>query len=202
MFVMALNNPPPIPPNPDNPDIGLLDQLVSYARIINWQNTGILGGMVYQEDHVANVVTGFGADPTGVADSTTAFQNAIDSLAATGGIVWVPDGDYLLTAKLSIDHNSVVLRGNGHLNSRLFFTIPVDGTTQHNCITIGLVSNSTAYRAVTSGYTRGSTHLTLANVTNFNVGDTLMIKEDNDASVMYTTPSWASQSWDSGFAMP
>ena len=37
-------------------------------------------------------VTDFGADPTGVSDSTVAFENA----HATGKLVYAPDGDYLV----------------------------------------------------------------------------------------------------------
>jgi hypothetical protein len=44
-------------------------------------------GLIY------DVVTGHGADPTGVIDSTVAIQNAINAAAAAGGgIVWLPAG--------------------------------------------------------------------------------------------------------------
>lgn len=40
-------------------------------------------------------VTYYGADPTGVASSTTAVQNAINAASVTGGIVFFPQGSYL-----------------------------------------------------------------------------------------------------------
>ncbi len=47
----------------------------------------------------ANVVTGFGADPTETKDSTAAFQKAVDTVkAAGGGTLFVPDGTYLVKA--------------------------------------------------------------------------------------------------------
>jgi hypothetical protein len=61
---------------------------------------------------VANVLD-FGADPTGVASSTVAFQAAIDSLTNGGG-VYVPQGTYLLTVSngVSLDNN-ITMFGDG-----------------------------------------------------------------------------------------
>lgn len=44
-------------------------------------------------DAASNVVD-YGADPTGLADSTTAIQAAINSLSSTGGTVFFPKGTY------------------------------------------------------------------------------------------------------------
>lgn len=64
------------------------------------------------EGAVANVLD-FGADPTGVASSTAAFQAAIDSLTNGGG-VYVPQGTYLLTVSsgVSLDNN-ITMFGDG-----------------------------------------------------------------------------------------
>jgi polygalacturonase len=43
------------------------------------------------EGAAANVLD-FGADPTGIANITTAIQAAITSLGANGGTVWLPAG--------------------------------------------------------------------------------------------------------------
>lgn len=61
---------------------------------------------------VINVLD-FGADPTGVASSTLAFQAAIDSLT-NGGSVYVPQGTYLLdvTSGVSLDNN-ITMFGDG-----------------------------------------------------------------------------------------
>lgn len=61
---------------------------------------------------VANVLD-FGADSTGVASSTVAFQAAIDSLT-NGGNVYVPQGTYLLTVSsgVSLDDN-ITMFGDG-----------------------------------------------------------------------------------------
>jgi len=46
-------------------------------------------------------VLDFGADATGAADSTAAFQAALDSLAARGGEVTVPDGNFTFQGSLA-----------------------------------------------------------------------------------------------------
>jgi hypothetical protein len=55
----------------------------------------------------ANVLD-FGADSTGVANSTSAFQAAIDSLPANGGTVFVPVGTFLIDA-LSFPNNPKIV---------------------------------------------------------------------------------------------
>jgi len=68
----------------------------------------------------ANVLD-FGADPTGVADSTTAIQAAYDSLPAAitatapigGGTVYFPPGQYKTTAAISIVDDNIITKGNG-----------------------------------------------------------------------------------------
>jgi hypothetical protein len=68
---------------------------------------------------VKNVID-FGADPTGVASSTTAIQNAINALPVTGGIVYFPAGNYRINTTIFIGDGSasgcstragVILRG-------------------------------------------------------------------------------------------
>ena len=61
---------------------------------------------------VANVLD-FGADSTGVASSTTAFQAAIDSLT-NGGSVYVPEGTYLLNVTDGVAlYSNITMFGDG-----------------------------------------------------------------------------------------
>lgn len=59
-------------------------------------------------------VKNFGADPTGVNDSTTAIQNAINFLT-NGGTVLFPTGSYKITSQITTDptKGSFVLKGLG-----------------------------------------------------------------------------------------
>jgi hypothetical protein len=56
-------------------------------------------------------VTDFGADPTGLRDSTAAFQSAIGSGRSSGRPVWIPVGTFKITAHLIVD--GVTLEGAG-----------------------------------------------------------------------------------------
>jgi len=76
-----------------------------------------------------NAATMFGADPTGVADSTAAINGAIT--AANGaGLVYLPAGTYKLTSALSIG-SGVTLAGDGPAATILNQT-----STTANAITI------------------------------------------------------------------
>ena len=56
-------------------------------------------------------VTSYGADPTGVADSTQAIQNAVNAAESAGEGVWVPAGTYTVTSHIIL--NNVTMRGAG-----------------------------------------------------------------------------------------
>jgi hypothetical protein len=55
-------------------------------------------------------VTSRGADPTGAADSTAAFNSAI-SAAGAGGTVWIPEGTFRIPGHLIL--NNVTIKGAG-----------------------------------------------------------------------------------------
>jgi len=62
-------------------------------------------------------VLSYGADPTGQTDSTTAIQNAINAGSAEGKAVYIPPGNYTVTAHLIV--NNVTLTGAGEWYSVL-----------------------------------------------------------------------------------
>lgn len=62
-------------------------------------------------------VLSYGADPTGQTDSTTAIQNAINAGSAAGKTVYIPPGNYDVTAHLIV--NNVTLTGAGEWYSVL-----------------------------------------------------------------------------------
>ena len=55
-------------------------------------------------------MTSEGADPTGAADSTAAFNAAI-SAAGSGGTVWIPPGTYNIPGHINV--NNVTVAGAG-----------------------------------------------------------------------------------------
>ena len=62
-------------------------------------------------------VLSYGADPTGHKDSTTDIQNAINAGSAAGKAVYIPPGNFLVTAHLIV--NNVTLTGAGEWYSEL-----------------------------------------------------------------------------------
>ncbi len=89
----------------------------SYAGYHNGEEPPeVVGGAVF------NVVSEFGADNTGASDATTAIRNAIDAASVGGGVVYFPPGLYRCDGVLTITAPKVVLRGDGPLSSRIFFT--------------------------------------------------------------------------------
>lgn len=50
-------------------------------------------------------IRNFGADPTGVEDSTSAIQAALDAYSA----IWIPDGTYKITSTIVLNSNNVLM---------------------------------------------------------------------------------------------
>lgn len=72
--------------------------------------------------------TDFGADPTGVADSTAAIQDALYACQdATGGTVWMPAGSYRVTGTLEVFAHCT-LRGDHPDRAISPDADPLDGT--------------------------------------------------------------------------
>lgn len=82
-------------------------------------------------EEIERSVIDFGADPTGVADSTTAITNAIGSGAK---IIRFPAGTYKVTT-LTVNQ-SIWLKGDGRNHTHINFTT----TTNHGMILIGASS--------------------------------------------------------------
>ncbi|MDX6344333.1 MAG: hypothetical protein QOH87_4471, partial [Trebonia sp.] len=62
-------------------------------------------------------VTSEGADPTGAADSTTAFRNAISAANSAGESVWIPAGTFVVSSALQV--NSATIAGAGDWYSQI-----------------------------------------------------------------------------------
>ncbi|KXK60540.1 mycodextranase [Micromonospora rosaria] len=71
-----------------------------------------------------DVVTDFGADPTGATDATARFQAAVDAGRAQGRTVWIPPGSFTLWDHVVVD--GVTLRGAGPWHSVLGGRHPTD----------------------------------------------------------------------------
>ncbi|MEV4753709.1 discoidin domain-containing protein [Micromonospora sp. NPDC049559] len=84
----------------------------------------LVGGPITKPAGVLDVVTDFGADPSGATDSTAKFQAAVDAGRAQGRAVWIPQGTFTLYDHVVVD--GVTLRGAGPWYSVLGGRDPVN----------------------------------------------------------------------------
>jgi len=61
-------------------------------------------------DNVVVDVTEFGATGDGSTDDADAFQDAVDSISTTGGVIYIPNGTYNLTHSIFINASSATLQ--------------------------------------------------------------------------------------------
>lgn len=74
----------------------------------------------WHESQRYNVKTDFGATGNGVADDTTAIQNAINA-AGAGTEIYFPEGTYKITSTLTVAENRVNLVGAGRHATVIYF---------------------------------------------------------------------------------
>jgi polygalacturonase len=104
-------------------------------------------------------VTTFGAIGDGTTDDTVAIQNAIDSLVtsptSTGGTVYFPVGDYLISAALEVS-SYIELLGES-LNAKILAQTPDAAIRRHTTTTLpfGASASRTTAR-LRLGSTRGT----------------------------------------------
>jgi len=72
-------------------------------------------------------VTTYGADPTGVNDSTSAFNQAISAANSAGEAVWIPSGTFLINSHLQIQAGTI--EGAGDWYSQLKTNELIDNTS-------------------------------------------------------------------------
>ncbi len=93
-------------------------QSVPTERKVDWAVSGLIN---LPETTLAEVnITAFGTKADGVSDDSEAIQKALHSLKATGGVLRLNAGKYLLTKGVSIPSN-VILRGESATETHLIF---------------------------------------------------------------------------------
>ena len=147
-------------------------------RRIAW-NPGIVGGIPNRTQVCATVnAATYG---NGTTDATSAIQSAIDG-CSEGQVVRLPAGSYRIDATLEIQ-KGIVLRGDGPTATKILLgNAGVDAV-----IRIGSgAPNDIPGVAVQSGFTKGSTSLTLRDASSFNVGQIVLIDQKEDPSLVET----------------
>lgn len=151
---------------------------------------------------VFNVVTDFGADPTGANDSTIAIQNAIDAATvAGGGVVLLPAGTFHIappsgsSVALSLTGSNLVLRGAGADQTFLVGT----STDMRSKRLINVTGpspfwswNSGTSWAIASDLLGPAIEIPMEDVSPFSVGDWILIRTDVTADWVneHNEPDW------------
>ena len=125
-----------------------------------------------------NVVTQYGADPTGAADRTTAIQNAINAaVTAGGGVVYIPAGTYKIAGNISkaVTNTPVYIIGAGRWCTFFSFT----GTG--DCIRLydtQVANTSVKWGGCIKGITIDGTSHTSTAATGIHIGDLFQYELD------------------------
>lgn len=144
-----------------------------------WESAGVEGGIPERSTLCATVA----ADTTGATSAVAAIQDAIDG-CGEGEVVFVPAGTYLIDDVLRL-RSGVTLRGAGAttvFESRASPTVRMGGLGPWPP-----PKANDAYRMpVVSGASRGSTTLTVADASLFEVGRMIMVDEEDDPDLVWT----------------
>ena len=184
----GIDVPPDTVDVPDGAELPDISGIIPPDRRVAW-DPGVRGG-IPPESEVCPAsspsVTDFGAAGNGTTDDAAAFQAAVDA-AAEGSAVRVPEGTYLIGTTVTIDRG-VVLCGEGPALSRLH--LETDG------VGLSIVTYDRGdFVAVSSGATKDSTRIEVADASSFTPGRYAELQQTNDWSVMDPESVWRSSSW-------
>lgn len=124
-----------------------------------------------------------GLDGTGATDVSTAINNAIANAynaAPTCAVVYLPAGTYRCDNQLTLNRNNVVVQGDTNANARTVILYNQGGQYGWD---FGNDINETTGLKLFSGFTKGSSNVTMIDLDSYAVGDVLWIGSTNDTNV-------------------
>ena len=157
--------------------------IIDPSRAVDWSTAGVVGGIPNRTTICATL----SPSGTGTAQINSAIANC-----PSGQVVFLSAGTYTISGGISFNnHSNVTLRGAGPTQTILQFTggDNCGGQGGDVCVINGTIywegspatqpggSNAANW---TAGYARGTTQITLDNVSNLSVGNTLILDQAND----------------------
>lgn len=149
----------------------------------NWSYAGYSGTKPVFTNTV-NVLN-FGGDNTGISSNNTAFNNAVASLSGQPGIIFFPPGNYLFTATVNINRDSLVIQGSGSSQTQLIFNL--NGSSSHCISSTGAQVNSDTSSLIQTA-ARDSFSVDILQSATFSPNDWIYLTM-NDSNLLFS--SWA-----------
>lgn len=122
---------------------------------------------------------------TATGDITSAVQQAVDSLGASGGgMVLIPAGSFTLSRPISIPHSNVAVQGAGSRKTTI--NVPSTYNSGDGVFTLGKradewalgwIDQGTPLTEVTARINRGDKSVTVANAASLRVGQWVMVRQ-------------------------
>jgi hypothetical protein len=161
-------------------------QTIPSSRIVDWTHAGY-EGIIPDSSNEIDILS-FGGAGDSLTDNYPFIISAINSLNGNRGVIYFPAGNYVIRSTINLP-DSVILRGASSDSTHLIFDF---SGVAGNSISI---QGSAAFPWIdaVSGFSRGSSYLTVANSSGFSVNDFAEIQEDNGTWDSQPV-SWASNS--------
>lgn len=160
-----------------------ISTLLPENNFVNWSIAGVEGGIPTYTQQIDVTAAGVIADNS--TDNTAALQQLIDNATAPT-VLFFPEGTYAFEGTI-VFSDSVVIRGECPQNTILNFDL--NGAAAPSFLwNSNDISSSTVL--ILSGFTKGSTSITVSNASTFTVGEYIEITQDNDPELMYTRADW------------
>src|ERR1043165_516198 len=94
-------------------------QTIPSAQRVDWSKAGMTKARL-QPSTILDI-TSFGAVANDTVDDFPAIDSAISTLNGSAGVIYFPAGNYLLRSTISLNADSIVIRGAGSDSTTLSF---------------------------------------------------------------------------------
>lgn len=154
------------------------------SRRVDWSTAGYPGPI---PDLTLNVIdiTEHSAVSNGTGDNSQVIQKLINEISVPA-VIYFPAGTYRFQSAINLK-TGVVLRGAGSEKTTLLCS------SRNGCINIS-GRNTGNYRAITAGFHKGSTVITVSDASGFQVGHGGEIRQE-DIDEVDPTGEWGQKSW-------
>lgn len=160
-------------------------QVIPDSVRVDWSKAGYPGAI--PKPSLTINVKDFGAYGDSIHNDYNAIINAIKS-STKPRVIFFPAGNYLIQSTIAVPSNAI-LRGAGSDSTQLCFDLSGITNKRADCIYINK-NQKTTFVNINSGYTKGSSTITVDNASSFKVKGSAEIRETNGS--WDTQPaSWA-----------